>query len=1650
MRVLVGVWMVFAAASAMAQQANQWIDFSKQYYQLKVAKDGIYKLSFQDLKNSGVPVAAIDPRLIQIYHRGTEQAILVKHNQQPANSVFEDGEYLEFYGRKNDGTLDAKLYQPQSAQPHSFYNLYSDTTSYFFTWSATALQGKRMEAVDLVNSTSIPKETYHTRQLLSVLTTSYAPGTIINDFIQQSYYNEGEGWTGKTLCTINEGCVDHEDFEFNQLTQTVPAGGVPKLEVQLTGLDDLAHRADIYVGPNLGSLRLVTTRNFTNFETPIVTADLAWTDVGGDGKVVVRVQALGVGGGRDRFSTSYVRLFFPENFNQQDVSEKNLRLAANPAGKSYIELPNAAAGTRVFDITDPNNVASIGTRLTAGVLSAVVPNTTNSRDLLVTSTTLGIANLKIKPVSFRNINPAAHNFLIVSHPVLSQSALGYNDPVKAYGGYRASAEGGGYDTLVVSIEQLYNQFNYGEVSPLAVYEFMKFMTNGGQPRFLFLIGKGREVYHGIHRKATLGTELRDLIPPAGFPASDGMYTMGLKGESGVPAVATGRLTATNSAQVAAYLNKVKETEATPGTVDWRKKLLHLSGGIKSNELTTFRSYMDGFASIAESRFLGGKVQTIGKHDPAQIQFIDITKEVNDGVNMVTFFGHSASNSTDIDIGYVSQPLLGFNNQGKYPAFLVNGCNAGEFFANGVNFGEDWMLASNKGARNFIANSSFGFDGVLRFYTETFYSVAFGNSEYINRGIGEAQQEVARQFLKDGGSSPVFMAQAQQMVLLGDPSLKMFAPSKPDYEVQNSSVSVSSFDGKPIHALSDSVSVDVIVKNSGLALDSVVRVRIAHRFDDQSVVNYDSVFNPIYFQDTLHFVVRRGLRDFRGNNQFEISIDAPDSVAEVNEENNKAVWSAFIPFNGTKNLAPHDFGIVKSRSVPLIFQNSDLLSPEVTYVVELDSTADFSSSFFQQREVKGKALIRQEFTLVERDSTVYYWRTKIKDQQDARWETTSFSYIATAPTGWAQMRKPQLYQNSLTGLVPDATPIGINFETTSADVFVRIFGSTSTASSLNRSFQVNNAEYYFSPQGFNCRNNTINLVAFTQSTLVPYRGVPFTFVNSNGRACGKEPQIINSFLPSEVETGNNDDLIQYVDNIAAGDSVILFSMGDAGFGLWSASVKNKLGQLGIDPTVFDSFTPGEPVIFLGRKGAAPGSAKVIRSDQPDPTSQELQLSDQLTGRIPSGSMRSTLIGPALKWRSIDTRLADVQLSDDVRVDLHGVKKGGAEEVLLSDVANMDLASIDATTYPFLRLYFHTSDITNLTPSFVNKWIVHYDPAPEGFVFLNQSSETTALQEGQTARAKFGFVNISSVNFPDSLSVDTRITTQATQSVTQKSFRIKSPLPGDSSLFEFTLPTVGKRGLNDVEAVVNKLEALEEYLPNNLLVVPSLFNVLRDQVNPSLDVTIDGRYVVNGDFVSPDPAIRIRVRDENPYLTKTDTVGINVLLQYPCTTDCEATPIYFSRADVTWSVSSQNEITIQFNPKALDDGLYTLYVQAVDASGNKSGDDFYEVDFTVKKDPGVRFTEGYPNPSSSIFYFDVTLSGNEAPSAVSLQLFNSQGQQVGSFSETDFPALHIGTNQLQWNTLADGRKYLPDGIYFYRLSILLNGADYTSTGRLLLAR
>lgn len=1633
------VTLLVSAGRLDAQAPNSWIQFGQEYYKVRVGATGIHRLTYADLQAAGVPVNTIDPRRINLFHRGTEQAITVTGQQ---DAVFDPGDVIEFYGRKNDGALDADLYDPPSAQPHAYYNLFSDTTAYFLTWNPLPVPGKRMENFFEVNSGSLPAETAQDHESLRVFTTEFS--SVAEP--QPTRFSKGEAWTGPSICTVSGGCTGQQDFLIENLLGGVTLAGSPSLTIQVAGRDDGFHNVEVYSGASAGSLRLLGTLSFFQFETPTLTVPLAWPDIGVDGRMTVRVRII-PSADRDVVSVSYLRVSMPQDFNARLEEGKVFHLRPNPGGKSYVEIQNPVASARVFDVTDPGNPRIIGTTPVAGGLGAVVSNTLDGRTLYVTNTS---RTAPLRKVSFRMIVPSQHNYLIISHPSLMQPALGYPDAVRAYAEYRASADGGSYDTLTVSMEQLYNQFNYGEPSPRAIYEFMKFMDAGGDPRFLFLLGKGLEVTLGYHRMTSHAPgDFHDLVPSAGVPGGDIAFTAGLAGSTYEAGIPVGRLTASTPVQVAGYLNKVKEAESLAFDALWRKDLLHLSGGIQAGEPQLFRQFVDGFKAIAEDHFLGGQTSTLSKQT-LNVELINIKDQVNKGLNLVTFYGHSGPGTIDIDIGYVSDPVLGYQNAGKYPGFLINGCNAGRFFDNRVTFGEDWMLTANKGAKSFIAHSSFGFVSALRQYSELFYQVAFGDSTFIHKGVGEVQKEVGRRYLATYGESPLSIAQVQQMVLLGDPAVSLFGARRPDFEVNAGAVRIVSFDDAPVTMQTDSFAVEFQVRNFGRSEPQPLRVRVRRTFGDGTVIDHDSVYAPVLYASTLRLVIHQDPGSaIAGNNLFQVILDADQAVEELSETNNLTVVNYFIPSNGSRNLFPVPYAIVSEVNVDLTFQHSVLNAESRDFVVEVDTAAAFGSPYLRRVTTPVSGLGRLPVTLLPADSLVYYWRTRLADPlpgESADWATSSFTHIS-GRHGWAQLKYPQKAENDTIGLTWNKSTRRLEYLSTVTDVDVKTYGSAHPNTPSGVSLKINDDEFNIATQGQQCRNNTLNLLAFDKYSAAPYAGIPFSLFDP--RTCGREPQMINSFTVAEMGFAT-DGLSQWVTNIKPGDSVVIFSIGDAGYASWTAADKLALEQLGVGTTQLDGLQPGEPFVLLARKGSAPGAAALIRPAGAPADAQELSVDATVSGRGASGTLATGLIGPALVWTDVTLDATTVTPSDSISMDVYGVTLVGAEVKLKNfGEGPMLLNDIDAAQYPWIRLAFHTLDSIDLTPAQLRHWVVTYTPAAEGLLTYSGAEEKQTLEEGVTWTGAYGFVNISGQAFTDSLTVRTDVLTRASSNLERSAFRIPAPAPGDTAHFEVKVNTKGKGGLNDVTVFVNPRLQPEVYYDNNILPLYEHLDVTADETGPVLRVTIDGRLVNNGDVVSASPQILAEVIDRNPFLLKTDTAGVNVYIRYPCTdgSGCDFRRVAFTDADITWTpATNESEFRVYYHPVGLPSGTYALQVEAADANGNPSGDEPYRVEFRVSDEEAFTVQSVYPNPSAERFRFRVFVGG-EIPSAFMLEVFSSSGQPV---YRADQASLRVGTNDLELRAVDGYGSPLPPGLYLYRFTVVVSGKAIEETGRLVVAR
>ncbi|MCF2490003.1 C25 family cysteine peptidase [Dyadobacter sp. CY347] len=376
--------------------------------------------------------------------------------------------------------------------------------------------------------------------------------------------------------------------------------------------------------------------------------------------------------------------------------------------------------------------------------------------------------LKPRLVRFSDFDPQAFNYLIITHPAV-RTPVANIDPVAAYAAYRASKEGGGYKPLILHSEDIYDQFYYGEPGPAGIRNIISWMAEAENLKFVFLIG--RSVDPQTARKSVNARTL-DMVPNAGWPGSDIALVMGTDPTSGLnPIVPIGRLNALNSQQVYDYLLKVKAVESEPPSAKWHKNILHLSGGRTADEIAVFSDYVRSFEEKLNHSTLGAHFETISKTTTEPVEKIATHIPVNKGVGLITIFGHSSLDVTDIDIGLASDSEAQINNHPRYPAIIVNGCAAGSIFYSTKTLSSDWILTPNKGAVLFLAHTFNGLSTDLKQYTNSFYEV-LADSNFTNEAFGIIQNEAIRRNLIKHKNITA-MITAQQMVLHGDPAIRIF-------------------------------------------------------------------------------------------------------------------------------------------------------------------------------------------------------------------------------------------------------------------------------------------------------------------------------------------------------------------------------------------------------------------------------------------------------------------------------------------------------------------------------------------------------------------------------------------------------------------------------------------------------------------------------------------------------------------------------------------------------------------------------------------------------------------------------------------------------------------------------------------------------------
>lgn len=1653
---LVLFFLSFFIASFAQEYGNEWIEYQqgKLYFKIPIVKDGIYRLTYEELKAAKYAVGVqVHASRYQLFWRGKEVAMKVV---QKNPDTFNAGDYIEFYGLRNDGSFDTQMYPKPSDQPNKDRSLYSPATFYYLTYNVDAEgenSGKRIQDFYEENTSNLNPERFYTQHEAfnptdnifignvypSSIYTTRSRGAIPSDWTQAKGYTD--------FLYINRFGIYRQIFKVDDLVSDTLKK--PRLTYRIIGRSNVRGNPwdlFMYLGAPTGEPRTIINKmGDYQWLNKTITFDSSYNFPASNGDVYVDIESINPRTGNQvtgSFSVSYLELSYPRAFQMEDKGELKLDLEINPNGKSYIEINNAIQNAIIYDITDHYNVVEIKHKRVGNQIQAIIPNTDIKRKLLVSSKDSLENAASITLSDFRQSTDLKnYDYIIITDNELRKPSSSYKDPVQAYADYRASAQGGSFTPLIITQQEIYNLFSYGQITPLATRNFLRYMKDKANPRFLFLIGKGlNQINYFDFRSEKLqaASKYKNYISPYGTPPSDHALSQGLKGELPyTPSIPTGRLSAKSSEDVDIYLDKVIEHEQTPTDYSWKKNILQLSGGIKISENTLFKGYIQEFGQVAQGDFLGANVKNLSKKTTDFVEYINITEQINNGVALLTLFGHASQEFTDVEIGNASDPTLGYANKGKYPMLLINGCGSGDIYDGRETLGEDWILAKDKGAILFLSHSHVGIDYALRIYTYTLYEVMFADKNFLGKSVGEIVQEVTRRYVFRLGNDPVGIAGAEQVTLQGDPAVKIVFADKTDYHIDRSRVSVETFNPQDIlRPQSDSFQIKIDIANYGL-IDSEKRpisVRVRRTFNEGSKRWYPTQQYPaIDNNGTIFYTITSQEAErakANGLNKFEVYIDYTKQIDEISETNNEVIFEYTFQTASMLTISPQKYGIEQNGLINFVAQNTNTFSKRREYQIQIDTSKTFDSPLLKDSIISAFVVPAWSSVLpVQKDSTVYYWRIRFKNPQlgeNMLWAEASFVYIPQSPDGWSQSDFPQFDKSELSAIQQNKQTRQWEFKTFENKIKIRTVGRYASPA---RDYYVliNGREIVIN----NCYLGGLIGVAIDQNTGEVYNPLPEV-------ACGNS--LSASYMLSKDVVSKKKHLKTFINRMKIGDWAIFFNAGYTEFSY------TQFKRVGVS---FDStFTPafGGAFIVMGQKGSEIGSAFTKNGNQNFRDAIELEVT--ISGRAKVGTISSTLVGPATQWTSVSNYFrprTTLTQDDTYKFDIYGLDLAGNKTLLYDNIreADLDITSLDASQYPFLQLKGSFTGEKEAIPHQLDHWRVVHKAAPEGVLLFDTLTykENSILEviEGEEVGIAYKFLNISGDDFTGDLIVRYILFNQNTN-LTSTFYDTLTTLKSKETLdFEFRFNSNEFAGNNILTTYINPRLQAEQLYENNVSV--AYINVKPDDVNPILDVVFDGIHIMDGDIVSPQPLISISLKDDNKSQIKQDTLGMDIFLT-ACDT-CSVDRISFNDAGISWKASADNDFKIDYQPsQTLEDGIYTLTVQGEDVAGNKAGVEPYKINFEVINESAITNFFPYPNPFSTNMRFVFTLTGNEVPDELKIQIMTITGKVVRTILKDELGAIKVGDNisDFAWDGTDQFGDQLANGVYLYKVSLRTNGNNF----------
>lgn len=1628
-----------------AQYNNEWIDYNKTYYKFPVGKDGLFRISQTVLQSIGLENTPAEH--FQLWRNGAEVPIYTSTPSGPLGT----GGFIEFYGRMNDGVPDTRLYRDINFQLSDKWSLETDTASYFLTVNPGSSNARMVDQVNDVAGSALTPDPYfmYTYRKSFKDRINHGFAGLVGEYVYSSSYDKGEGYTSRE---ITPG---------NPLSETVN-----NLFLYSGGPDGTFYVAGSGNANNPRTLRAFVN-NVQMVDAPMDSfndqkqlTSLSNSTLSSASAVVRFVNTSA--NPNDRMVIAKYEFTYARQFNFGNTKNFEFELEANPAG-NLLRISNFNRESSIpvlYDLT--NQKRYLANTSEAGVIKfALLPSAQRRKLMLASQAAANITNVTaFSVVNFIDYSKPENqgDYIIISNKFLYSGPNG--NPVEAYRQYRASAPGGGHNSKIFDIDQLTDQFAFGiKRHPFSIKNFLKYARSVFQlsPRAVFLIGKGVSYPQARQNESNPLLERMNLVPPFGYPASDNLLAS-IDNET-ISAIPIGRLSAVTPREIEVYLEKVKEYEAAavnaPNTINgraWMKNIVHAIGGGDPELAAQIGGYMNQMKRIIEDTAFGANVMSFSKTPSVASQLTSegLKNMFADGIGIINYFGHSSASNIEFNI---DDPYA-YQNEGKYPLLLVNGCLAGDIFnfeptrfSSVLTLSEKYVFAEKRGCISFIASSHFGIVNYLNTYLQGFYDEIAKDSYGLPTG---KILENAFEYILSRWTGDYFARlHAEEITLHGDPMIKLYTRELPDFAIEDQSVKLPS----TVTITENSLNLQVKYYNLGKAIKDSVTFEIKRILPDgsQKTILVRRVAGNRH-SDSISVFIPINPAQEKGENRIVVTIDKDDQVAEISETNNTVIKTFQVIEDGVRPIYPYEFSIVNKTDFSFYASSVNPLVSVKNYLFEIDTTAAFNSSSKMSLSINSSSnIIEFKPSVSYIDSTVYYWRVaQVQNGGDSlQWSRSSFTYLRNTTEGYGQGHYFQHLQSGFDSVVlkNDRT-----FRFTQKEAVIR--ARIGLYPTYNWDRVDVSLEDSLIGQWLCADFNVLQFIVIDSKTGTAWRNFTTQGMGQFGSlATCHTPPYTYAFKMND--TSHRRRAMDFLEMIPDGHYVMIYWTG-ASRTSWTAANatfvshwKNDELRLGANRSLYhsfiknglteiDKFVKNVPFLFMFKKGdnTYPVFQRIGDNDE-----EHIVQNFTIDISFSHGTISSPWFGPVTNWQELywsGSKFA----STDSRLMIYGRSNDGVESHLTTIVNAKDtsLAFIDAKQYPYLRLALHSEDKEAVTPFQLRYWNLLGQLPPEGVIYpdVNFVMKDT-VDIGELLDVRVLFKNVSSISF-DSIKINVGVIDNNNNTRIISIPKGKALQSGDTLLLQYPLDTKQYPGTNTFFIYFNPdNDQPEQYTFNNFIY--KTFYVRPDHLRPILDVTFDGVHILNNDIVSAKPHILAKIKDENKYLRLDDTSVVKVQIRYPNGTYRAFSfindTLRFTPASA--NAMDDNTATIDFNPSFLEDGDYELIISARDKSGNASGTVDYSTSFKVINKPMITNVFNYPNPFTTSTAFVFTLTGSEVPQNLRIQILTITGKIVKEIAKQELGKIQIGRNitEYKWDGTDQFGNKLANGVYLYRVITNMNG-------------